>query len=872
MAFEGDDDQVEWWDCSQRVEKQVHRFMGWLGGAIHDRRKTFLVIPLLLCVLCTFGFANVTEEGDADDLYTADDSQSKADEQYVIDIWGQPDEPSWVWAAANTGDLNALTKQGMLDFVKAYEVTNATVAYSGGNKVLWQDVCTKLASGACSSYSLLDLWDNDRAKIEAIADQAELLATINANIDGGNNFTVNGQELKRASTMGKITTDATNGQITGCRALQMQFFFESNFKTVDGKDKTDVKRDAFMEKLGINIRDAKYEELEIYYYSFYDLGRGISDTFAKDGPLVSIGYVLLITYAVSVLWEANSVKSYGSMVFWSVVAITFALAATFGFCVGVGVPWNNQALVLVYLLLGLGIDDTFIIMNEYRNETNRDDEPSDRDQVSNALSRAGAAVTVTSMSDFVAFAVGATSKIPVLKYFCAYGAVGILFDFAMQITFVVAALCVTQSRDRANRSDCLPCVKSKEQEGARTKRCSSKTYNPKATGLVQTAFSGPISNAILSPIGKVVVLVSFAGLFASSCWGMTKVVSKFDVEWLVGDWHYVRDGWELRDNYFGGGKVIPVTVYTKRVDYSSEVVQKGLIEMADKLKEMPDLQGSAIWSETFNDWCRVSNISVPVQQAQYYGTLSTWLDSEQGKEFTDNILFDANDKTNQTITSTSLKLFITGVGSSDEGIEVMDRIRGIVTTHDSLKAMAYSVVFLFWDGQKIIDEEIITNLIIAGCAVFIMCAILIGSIWGSVLVILMVASADFCVLAFMYYCEIYYNTGTAFFLVIAVGLNVDYSAHICHTFLSVTGTRDERAKAALGGVGHAVFNGGITTFVAVIPLAFASSYIFRAQFSTLALIIFFGQLHGLVVLPVVLSLIGPSANYHSNSNNKEAKY
>ena len=114
----------------------------------------------------------------------------------------------------------------------------------------------------------------------------------------------------------------------------------------------------------------------------------------------------------------------------------------------------------------------------------------------------------------------------------------------------------------------------------------------------------------------------------------------------------------------------------------------------------------------------------------------------------------------------------------------------------------------------------------------------------------MVASADLCVLAFMYYGEIYYNSATAFFLVIAVGLNVDYSAHICHTFLQHAGTREERAKAAIGSVGHAVFNGGLTTFLAVIPLGFATSYLFRQQFYTLAIVIISGQIHGLIILPV----------------------
>ena len=46
-------------------------------------------------------------------------------------------------------------------------------------------------------------------------------------------------------------------------------------------------------------------------------------------------------------------------------------------------------------------------------------------------------------------------------------------------------------------------------------------------------------------------------------------------------------------------------------------------------------------------------------------------------------------------------------------------------------------------------------------------------------------------------------------LIIAIGLCVDYSAHIAHRFLVERGTRDERAAATLENIGPAVLNGGV---------------------------------------------------------------
>jgi hypothetical protein len=62
--------------------------------------------------------------------------------------------------------------------------------------------------------------------------------------------------------------------------------------------------------------------------------------------------------------------------------------------------------------------------------------------VRNALAHAATSITVTSLTDFVAFAISTSSALPALSSFCMYAAVAILFLFLLQITFFASAVCL----------------------------------------------------------------------------------------------------------------------------------------------------------------------------------------------------------------------------------------------------------------------------------------------------------------------------------------------------------------------------------------------------------------------------------------------
>ena len=53
------------------------------------------------------------------------------------------------------------------------------------------------------------------------------------------------------------------------------------------------------------------------------------------------------------------------------------------------------------------------------------------------LRHAGVAITITSITNFIAFGIGATTAMPALKSFCMYASIGILSIFFFQVITMI---------------------------------------------------------------------------------------------------------------------------------------------------------------------------------------------------------------------------------------------------------------------------------------------------------------------------------------------------------------------------------------------------------------------------------------------------
>mmetsp|Transcript_23941 Transcript_23941/g.35625 ORF Transcript_23941/g.35625 Transcript_23941/m.35625 type:complete len:237 (+) Transcript_23941:186-896(+) len=152
------------------------------------------------------------------------------------------------------------------------------------------------------------------------------------------------------------------------------------------------------------------------------------------------------------------------------------------------------------------------------------------------------------------------------------------------------------------------------------------------------------------------------------------------------------------------------------------------------------------------------------------------------------------------------------------------------------------------------------NVGLALAAVAVIVFFTVASPVTSILITLNVAACVIEILGFMHAIGIAIDSVSVINIVLAVGLSIDYSAHVGHCFMLKGGDdRNNRALEALADIGAAVLSGAMSTFLAVVVLLFSKSYVFSILSKQFALTVGLGVLHGLVLLPVLLSLLGPKA-------------
>ena len=174
-----------------------------------------------------------------------------------------------------------------------------------------------------------------------------------------------------------------------------------------------------------------------------------------SGPTLAMGTVLMILFATLTLGKFNGIEGRKAVAICSVIDTWIATGSAFGICMFLGYPYTPFSQIVPFLALGLGVDDAFIIVAALEHT---DKNASLEDRFGEALKKAGASITLTSLTDFIAFSVGSISPIPAMRFFCFHMAWAILFDLVFQCTFFVACLVIDEERILKRRLDCCCCI------------------------------------------------------------------------------------------------------------------------------------------------------------------------------------------------------------------------------------------------------------------------------------------------------------------------------------------------------------------------------------------------------------------------------
>ena len=90
-------------------------------------------------------------------------------------------------------------------------------------------------------------------------------------------------------------------------------------------------------------------------------------------------------------------------------SVAMSIGFSYGFCSLIGLSYGPLHNMIPFLLLGIGIDDMFVTMQCFNNLSPEEEAKPRTERFGLTMRRAGAAITITSLTDFLAFAVGGTT-------------------------------------------------------------------------------------------------------------------------------------------------------------------------------------------------------------------------------------------------------------------------------------------------------------------------------------------------------------------------------------------------------------------------------------------------------------------------------
>lgn len=606
-------------------------------------------------------------------------------------------------------------------------------------------------------------------------------------------------------------------------------------------------------------------------------GRSLDDEIARNVQGSVVFMVLAVTsillYMAALLGGAPPYDSRLLLGCGAVATILLAELAGFGLAALAGIPLTDLSLLIVFIVVGIGVDDVIVLV-DFVNARPSDEPLPER--LARGLAGAGSAIWLTSFTNLIAFSVAASVDFPGVRWFCAAAGLIVFVLFLLSATFFAALLHLDARRRQARRYDCLVCFGG--GDAAKPAVPAPAAPGP-SRARAHKAFAA-YGRCITHPLAALLVVGAFCALIPV---GFLVAVPNLEIgvefEDNFPDKSYLAQYYIHTDDYFES-LVSPFALSFERgrydLDWADAAAQARVLKLAAQLDEHPLSAGPVrSWLADFRTYAAraaAAGASPPPTSSGggFYADLRAWLERTDPecvdaqcsravipRAYNKDIVWEEDDDGEQRIRATRLQGQMETPGTLQGRIDAMDAMKAAAAEAGAaeLGAVLYSYFFIFSERDAIVLSLISSTLLSAAGAVLAVLLLFLHA--GTVALIAVgIAGVDGGLFIMMMLWDVPIDIGSFICLAIAVGLSVDYVVHVAHAFEHAHGSGAERAVAALEEIGGSVFKGGASTFLGIVLLAGSESEVFRIFFKMLVTTVALGLLTGLVFFPAAASLVG----------------
>ncbi|EGD73466.1 hypothetical protein PTSG_05169 [Salpingoeca rosetta] len=631
---------------------------------------------------------------------------------------------------------------------------------------------------------------------------------------------------------------------------------------------------------GTGFADGEEFEDQRFYFT---LERSIPDTVAEAGKiepgLLVGGFLCLLAYVMLVSANfRNAIYSHAWIAFAGVVLITASTAAALGFSAYCGIDFTPiSSNVVPFVALGVGIDDVLVILAAFGNAVLRPaSDPAD--VIKTTMADAGPSVSFTSLTNFVAFFIASATPVRVVQLFCYQMVISVALNYVLILTVFVPLLYLEARRVHAQRPEAL-CV------------CHRPgTPVPKqAHPLLDRFFSRHIGRVLMTTPARVLVLVCAAIAIGLSIWQV------FDIQRGV-----LFSSVATEDSYqydFAVRLESDFTMYNGYLVTESEdfpAAQQNILNAVASLQQSPRVADSAPVASIF--WLhsmllsQTGNSTQPVAEDDFYPQFSEWLAALGITFLPDLYCIDSRYDTpvscydivgafstprafgsnaNVRLAASRGLFYISNVRYQDDYLDAIRSTRSYTDAASDAydneddpdyRSFVISYVHIFWEQylHSYRDLYVVVGLCLLG--IFVATFLFQFSFITSLLLCIVIFIVDLEVYALLPALGLTLNAFSTTNLCLAIGMAVEFTAHVAHQFLTEAGeSRPQRVRATLRFMGTPLFNGAMSSLIAVLFIVgsrtgFIRDYYFSMFFATIVI----AFLNGIILLPVLLSLVGPA--------------
>ncbi|CAG0882355.1 unnamed protein product, partial [Darwinula stevensoni] len=195
--------------------------------------------------------------------------------------------------------------------------------------------------------------------------------------------------------------------------------------------------------------------LDIHFFTTRMASDQLEKGFRQILPFVTAAIVILIAFSSLSLVSLDCVESKPGLAIMAVISSVISTVASMGLLIYLQVPFIGLNKIAPFLILGIGLDDTFVLVAAWRRTNPRN---SVAERMRETYSEAAVSVTITSVTDGLSFLIGALTDIPSIYIFCMYTGTAVVFLYFSHLTFFGGFLAYVGYGEKANRHSIL-CVK-----------------------------------------------------------------------------------------------------------------------------------------------------------------------------------------------------------------------------------------------------------------------------------------------------------------------------------------------------------------------------------------------------------------------------